>query len=820
MKNLQNSFLRGWKLFLLLYLVLLFSSYLFETLSTTSQPAVFPNLSNIDRNEKVIVFPDLEYESKELSLIISELIKTNDVLVINYTDTTGLENNFSAASYARKLRTLFNSDEYDSLHVIGNGFGAVFASNFVLLNDNRIESLILLDPEGILEFELLGGHILNSSVYSAAKIVYWGLNNLIPDFGAFSKSHFNTIYPQVRLDTDLRIEKKIFSSINVPTLIATTNDNDINLSQSKEFKRLLLNSEQVIFNKDDTLFLQKIRSFISDTTDKKNEISVSKKIKSILPFTYSNISGAKGWVLVGLIILIILSTFISEDLACIGAGLMVARGLMSFTPAVAACFIGIFVGDTLVYLSGKWLGKNAASKIPFKWFISEMDIKRSNLWFKQKGPVIIIISRFIPGTRFPTYFTAGVIGASFWMFIFYFGVASLIWTPAIVSLSILLGNELIYYFSLYQDYAMLVIGSVLLFIFLTLKILIPLFTYRGRRLLFGKYKRLLNWEFWHPFFLYTPVVLYVFILWLKFKKLTVVTAANPGIEEGGFKGESKINILEALGPRNYVAKTFFLNLTQNTNELKADSLKFMDHNAIDFPVILKPNKGERGKGVDKINNASEFEDKLKSCDEDYLLQEFIQGSEFGIFYYRYPDKKNGEIFSITRKVKLILEGDGIHSLEELILKDSRAVCLAETHFNKHIEILGSIPEKNKKIELVDIGTHSGGAIFLDGSDLITPDLSVKIDEIIRNFEGFYFGRFDVIAKSEEDLKKGKNFRIIELNGVTSESTNIYDPKFSYFKAVKVLLKQWKIAYEIGSINYNNGTKIPSLKHMTKILFDS
>ena len=94
----------------------------------------------------------------------------------------------------------------------------------------------------------------------------------------------------------------------------------------------------------------------------------------------------------------------------------------------------------------------------------------------------------------------------------------------------------------------------------------------------------------------------------------------------------------------------------------------MDHNAIDFPVILKPNKGERGKGVDKINNASEFEDKLKSCDEDYLLQEFIQGSEFGIFYYRYPDKKNGEIFSITRKVKLILEGDGIHSLEELILK--------------------------------------------------------------------------------------------------------------------------------------------------------
>ena len=61
---------------------------------------------------------------------------------------------------------------------------------------------------------------------------------------------------------------------------------------------------------------------------------------------------------------------------------------------------------------------------------------------------------------------------------------------------------------------------------------------------------------------------------------------------------------------------------------------------------------------------------------DTIVQEQISGEEYGIFYYRYPDEEKGRIFSITDKRLLSLRGDGEKTLEELILEDDRAVCMA------------------------------------------------------------------------------------------------------------------------------------------------
>lgn len=66
----------------------------------------------------------------------------------------------------------------------------------------------------------------------------------------------------------------------------------------------------------------------------------------------------------------------------------------------------------------------------------------------------------------------------------------------------------------------------------------------------------------------------------------------------------------------------------------------------------------------------------------------------------------------------------------------------------------------------------------------------------RGVDGFYFGHNDFRVPSEEDLMNGQNIRIIELNGFTSESTNIYDPKHSLWCAYKTLLKQYDLAFEI------------------------
>src|SRR5690242_9119822 len=69
---------------------------------------------------------------------------------------------------------------------------------------------------------------------------------------------------------------------------------------------------------------------------------------------------------------------------------------------------------------------------------------------------------------------------------------------------------------------------------------------RARRRFAGRLKRLLRWEFWPAWVFYPPVILYIAYLGLRFRSLTIFTAANPGIPAAGFVGESKFQILENL----------------------------------------------------------------------------------------------------------------------------------------------------------------------------------------------------------------------------------------------------------------------------------
>ena len=71
-----------------------------------------------------------------------------------------------------------------------------------------------------------------------------------------------------------------------------------------------------------------------------------------------------------------------------------------------------------------------------------------------------------------------------------------------------------------------------------------------------------------------------------------------------------------------------------------------------------------------------------------------------------------------------------------------------------------------------------GRFFMGGTKFITPVLERSIDDMSRGVDGFYLGGNYIRVPSEEDLTNGQNIRIIELNGRTSESTNIYDPKHS------------------------------------------
>ena len=167
----------------------------------------------------------------------------------------------------------------------------------------------------------------------------------------------------------------------------------------------------------------------------------------------------------------------------------------------------------------------------------------------------------------------------------------------------------------------------------------------------------------------------------------------------------------------------------------------------------------------------------------------------------------------------VLLGDGKRTLEELILADDRAVCMSDFYLRKNSERIHDVPAVGEEVQLVEIGTHCRGAIFLDGSDTITPELEAVIDQIAQSFDGFYFGRFDIRVPSRQDFMAGRNLKIIELNGVTSEATHIYDPKMSLVDAYRVLFQQWRIAFEIGHLNRERGFRATRVRELLSAVWE-
>ncbi|HWF46098.1 MAG TPA: hypothetical protein VG168_03760 [Bryobacteraceae bacterium] len=319
---------------------------------------------------------------------------------------------------------------------------------------------------------------------------------------------------------------------------------------------------------------------------------------------------------------------------------------------------------------------------------------------------------------------------------------------------------------------------------------------------------MVRWEFWPRWALNPPVVVWVLLLGLRHRCLSLFSAVNPSIPSGGFLGESKMDILRGLAPAGErIARTGFVAFHESPDERLKSLRASMNELNLRLPVVLKPDAGHRGSAVKVIRTEKQLRSYIQHARFPFLVQEYVSGLEFGVFYYRFPHQKTGRIFSITEKRFPSVVGDGISTVEELILQDERAVCLAQAYIDQNRQHARRILDPGESLQLVELGTHWRGSIFLDGGWLLTPALEEAIDAVAQTFEGFYFGRFDIRTRSAEDFQRGQHFKVLELNGVTSESTNIYDPNNSLFDAYRVLFKQWSIAFEIARQNRSRGAAV-------------
>lgn len=322
------------------------------------------------------------------------------------------------------------------------------------------------------------------------------------------------------------------------------------------------------------------------------------------------------------------------------------------------------------------------------------------------------------------------------------------------------------------------------------------------------------YEFWPMGLFYAPIMAYVAWLMLRHGGITLPTAANPSFPGGGFYGESKSAILDlaiAAAP-DHVAPFIAHDRPGDTQDATmefVDVVKRLTAAGLSLPLVAKPDLGCRGAGVRLVRDGAELLTYIAQFPPGarLILQRLADfEGEAGVFYVRRPGEAKGQILSLTLKYFPRVVGDGVRSLRQLILADHRAGKVPHLYLKRHEVRLDQVVPRGEAVRLTFSGSHSKGAIFRDGTDLVTPSMEAAFDAIAQKLPDFHFGRFDVRFPSFTGLQQGRDFTIVEVNGAGAEMTHVWDRKTSLFGAWACLMKQYRLLWQIGAANRAKGHK--------------
>ena len=321
----------------------------------------------------------------------------------------------------------------------------------------------------------------------------------------------------------------------------------------------------------------------------------------------------------------------------------------------------------------------------------------------------------------------------------------------------------------------------------------------------GRAKR---WEFWPWWLYYVPIVVWIIWLGIKHRSPMAFTAVNPILGDGGMAGERKHVALDPLQKNapDLVA-TFTLVASRSIDERIQSLLEFVER--VGLPVVLKPDVGQRGRGVLVARDIDSAQTYLSRFSGDVILQRYVDGEEFGVFVARSAKTQTPEILSIVHKTFPVVVGDGVSTLHQLILNDARAKLISAMLFKRWVDELDTVPEQGVIVKLVEIGAHSRGSVFLDGNHYASMDLLRTMTRLLDAVPGYSFGRIDLRAPSVDHFREGRGLQVMELNGVSAESAHIYHPDTPILVGYRAMFKQWSLAFVIGKENIAAGVPTTS-----------
>ena len=321
----------------------------------------------------------------------------------------------------------------------------------------------------------------------------------------------------------------------------------------------------------------------------------------------------------------------------------------------------------------------------------------------------------------------------------------------------------------------------------------------------GRAKR---WEFWPWWLYYVPIAVWIVWLGVKYRSPMAFTAVNPILGDGGMAGERKHVALDPLQKNApELVATFALIASCPIQDRIQALLAFVEQ--VGLPVVLKPDVGQRGRGVLVARDIESAQTYLSRFSGDVVVQRYVDGEEFGVFVARRAATQLPEILSIVHKTFPVVVGDGVSTLRQLILNDARAKLISAMLFKRWADELLTVPDQDATVKLVEIGAHSRGSVFLNGNQYSTPQLLRTMTRLLDAVPGYSFGRIDLRAPSVNHFRQGQGLQVMELNGVSAECAHIYHPDTPLLVGYRAMFKQWSLAFAIGRQNIADGVPTTS-----------
>lgn len=259
-----------------------------------------------------------------------------------------------------------------------------------------------------------------------------------------------------------------------------------------------------------------------------------------------------------------------------------------------------------------------------------------------------------------------------------------------------------------------------------------------------------------------PMVLHWLLLALRYRSVSLPSAANPAIALGGLVGESKMIYFDQVRPAHarWLARAGAITAGDGASSRARAVLAQL---ALAFPIVAKPDIGWCGFGVRRLDDEAALDAYLAAYPdgETLLLQEYVDlAGEAGLFYVRWPGQERGRLLSLT--VRTPVPGATVWS-------------------------------------------HRMGGRYRDRSDALTPQLEDAVDAIARGMPDFHIGRFDVRYATLDALGRGE-FKVLEINGAGSEAIDCFGEDVPFFDSYRGVLGKNALLFALAAQNRARGAK--------------